>query len=274
MDKIERCGELSLEEFLTEFGVPGKPCILTEATKGWAALEWTPEDLASRFGEEWVDITPSASLEEATLEMTLAEYVDYLKSPDERLLYLTSWNFREFCPELMEDFQVPIYFREDWLQEIEEEQQFDMMWLFLGPAHAGFRLHVDIGQTSAWNVQLTGSKKWILFPPEQEEFLYGGEVDAFDPNLEEFPLFAQAKKYECIVKAGELIFTPSGWWHQTKNLETGLAITANYANETNCHKVLNWLNTVGQNIEVGHDMGEFAREFERVMNRHLQESKP
>ena len=144
MKEVERRGELGLEQFLEEFALAEKPVVLTEATRGWRALDWTPENLAQRFGDQIVEITPSASLEEATMEMTLAEYVGYLKSPDSRLLYLTSWNFREFCPELLNDFEVPIYFREDWLQEIEPDQQFDLMWLFLGPARAGFRLHVDL----------------------------------------------------------------------------------------------------------------------------------
>lgn len=273
MQEVERRGKLSHRQFLEDYGVPGKPVVLTEVTEGWKALNWTPDSLASRFGDEWVDITPSASLEEATLEMTLSEYVEYLKQPDERMLYLTSWNFREFCPELLADFEVPIYFREDWLQEIDPEQQFDLMWLFLGPAGAGFRLHVDIGLTSAWNVQLTGKKRWILFPPEQADLLYGGEVDAFAPDLDEFPLFAQATPYECVVDAGELIFTPSGWWHQTKNLESGFAITANYANQTNYKKVLHWLDTIGKELDMGLDMEAYAAEFRRVVEAHQQANR-
>lgn len=269
MKEVERRGKISHRAFLREFGLPGKPVVLTEATKGWKALGWTPEMLKTRYGDRVVDITPSASLEEATLKMTLAEYVDYLAEPDSRLLYLTSCNFRDVCPELLNDFQIPIYFRDDWLQLIEPEQQFDMLWLFLGPADAGFRLHVDIGLTSAWNVQLTGKKRWLLFPPDQADYLYQGEVDAFAPDLAEFPDFAKAQPLECIVSAGEMIFTPSGWWHQTKNLETGLAITSNFANATNYHLVQDWLQNVGRHLDLGHDMESFAREFDRVVDAQL-----
>lgn len=253
--------------------MPGKPVVLTEATKGWEALNWTPQSLAQRFGDEIVELTPSASMEEAQLEMTLAEYVDYLKTPDERLLYMTSWNFRDFCPELLEDFQVPTYFSDDWLQEIDPDQQFDLMWLFLGPDGAGFRMHVDLAKTSAWNVQLTGRKRWLLWPPEQAHLLYEGEADGFNPDFEEFPLFAQAQPLEAIVGAGELIYTPSGWWHQTQNLEGGLAITANYADLTNYQQVLEWLEEVGVHLEIGHDMEEFTEEFRRVIRQKLVRDK-
>ena len=264
MQQIERRGELSYDEYLQDYGLPGKPVILTEATRDWEALNWTPEALVERYGDEVVDITPSASLEEATLQMTLAEYVDYLGSPDERLLYLTSWNFRDFCPDLLDDFEIPVYFRDDWLGEIPDEEQFDLMWLFLGPDGAGFRLHVDIGLTSAWNVQLTGRKRWLLFPPEQADLLYGGEVDAFAPDLELYPEFAKARPLEAVVGPGELVFTPSGWWHQTKNIEGGLAITANFADQTNHRQVQKWLDEVGVNLDLGHDMESFAEHFRRI----------
>ena len=272
MQKVDRVGAISLEEFEEKYAKPGIPVILTEASKGWPALNWTPKDLADRFGEEWVQVTPSASLEEATSEMTLADYVAYLDAPDERLLYMTSWNFREPCPQLLEDFETPVYFREDWLQEMDEDQQFDLMWLFLGPADAGFRLHVDVGQTSNWNTQLTGKKRWLLYSPEQVDLLYDGEVDAFDPNFLRYPRFRRAEAHECIVHAGETIFTPSGWWHQTKNLETGLALTANYANGSNYGRVMQWLEEVGPQLEVDSDMLEFARCFRQIVERKLQHS--
>lgn len=271
MDPVERRGELSYQEFLRDFGMPGRPVVLTQATRGWAALDWTPEELARRHGHQLVEVTPSASLEEALFEMPLSDYVEYVKSPDERMLYMTSWNFREVCPELLEDFEVPVYFRDDWLQEIDPEQQFDLMWLFLGPAGAGFRMHVDLAQTSAWNVQLTGRKRWLLWSPEQTELVYGGEVDGFNPDLERFPDYGRARPMEAVLGPGEMIFTPSGWWHQTKNLEIGLAITANFANLTNYRRVLDWLQETGVHLEVGHDMEDYLDEFRRVVIGKLSE---
>ncbi len=268
-EEVPRRSELSLQEFMQEYGLPGRPVVITDATRDWEALNWTPQGLVERYGDEIVEVTPSASMEEAQMEMSLAEYVEYVEAPDERLLYMTSWNFREVCPELLDDFEVPVYFREDWLQEIDPEQQFDLMWLFLGPAGAGFRMHVDLAQTSAWNCQLTGRKEWLLWPPEVADRLYEGEVDGFHPDLEAFPLYQGVRPLRTTLGPGELVFTPSGWWHQTRNLETGLAITANFANETNCQRVLGWLREVGVQLELGHDMVAYLGEFERVMNERI-----
>lgn len=41
----------------------------------------------------------------------------------------------------------------------------DWRWLIAGPTRSGSSFHVDPNGTSAFNACLSGSKKWILFPP-------------------------------------------------------------------------------------------------------------
>jgi len=45
-------------------------------------------------------------------------------------------------------------------------------------------------------------------------------VDTFDPDYDRYPLFHQARCYEDIIEAGEVIFYPADYWHQTENLAT------------------------------------------------------
>eukprot|EP00798_Chlamydomonas_sp_ICE-L_P015934 gene15934-22066_t len=56
------------------------------------------------------------------------------------------------------------------------------------------------------------------------------------------------KPIECIVRAGEAIFVPSGWWHMAINLEDSLAVTQNFASSTNLPQVLEFLQT--RNVEL------------------------
>lgn len=240
MTPLERRSGLSLEEFRRDYAERGKPVILTDVTEGWKALKWTPEQLARIAPEARVQTVPtSATSERQNVEMTLADYADYLSSPDERKLYMINWVFEEDYPQLLADFQIPIYFREDWLREIEDPPR--LMWIFMGPGDSGLFMHVDVAHTSAWNAQLTGNKAWKLWPPHQEPYLYAGKVNAFTPNLDQFPKFSEARCLEGEVKAGECIYVPPRWWHQTKNIDPGIALTANYCDRANIHEVLAYL---------------------------------
>ncbi|MBT9586907.1 cupin-like domain-containing protein [bacterium] len=207
--QVERRQGLTHEQFLADFARPEKPVIVTDLTSDWPAQKlWT---------------------------------FDYFRQHYASPYYLASWDFMLEAPELADHFSLPSYWREDWLLEVAPELRPRMLWLFIGPANTGFRLHVDVGHTAAWNVQLVGFKRWTLFDPEQLETLYSGAVDTFHPDLETHPKFAQASGYQCLLGPGEAIFVPSKWWHQTQILENSLAVSGNYANAHNIHHVLAWL---------------------------------
>jgi histone arginine demethylase JMJD6 len=91
-------------------------------------------------------------------------------------------------------------------------------------------------------MQVYGSKEYLLFPPDQGKFLYPRpgvernkssipDIERTDPTR--FPLFSQARAARAIVKAGEMLFVPSGWWHTTRILEPTITISVNTVNNTN-----------------------------------------
>eukprot|EP01027_Heterolobosea_sp_BB2_P017533 GEZU01024821.1.p1 GENE.GEZU01024821.1~~GEZU01024821.1.p1 ORF type:complete len:210 (+),score=70.63 GEZU01024821.1:170-799(+) len=49
--------------------------------------------------------------------------------------------------------------------------------------------------------------------------------------------------FECTLRAGEMIFVPSGWWHTVLNLEESLAVTQNFCNQYNVHNVMRYIRT-------------------------------
>lgn len=82
-------------------------------------------------------------------------------------------------------------------------------------------------------MQLYGSKRVVLFPPSQTYNLYPlsifnylryglklrgsySQVYPDRPDLVKYPRFkqAQAHRYEVILQSGEILFIPSGWWHE------------------------------------------------------------
>ncbi len=61
--------------------------------------------------------------------------------------------------------QVPKYFDEDLFSVLGEAGRPDFRWLIMGPPRSGSTFHKDPNATSAWNAVVTGSKKWIMYPP-------------------------------------------------------------------------------------------------------------
>lgn len=86
--------------------------------------------------------------------------------------------------------------------------------------------HADIFRSFSWSANICGRKKWLFFPPGQEEALrdhHGGlPYDVTSPALLDSHLYPRrgqcSPALELTQEAGEMVFVPSGWHHQVHNL--------------------------------------------------------
>ena len=51
--------------------------------------------------------------------------------------------------------------------------------------------------------------------------------------MDKFPLFANATPYRFILRPGETIFNPAGWWHATRILSPSIAMVISTINASN-----------------------------------------
>ena len=86
-----------------------------------------------------------------------------------------------------------------------------------------------------------GSRKFTIFPPEQEDNLYLGPSDMTpagrvvsmvnlqSPDFRAFPKFRSAleKAQSATLHPGDVIYMPTGWWHNVEALES-LNILVNF----------------------------------------------
>ncbi|XP_030285371.1 tRNA wybutosine-synthesizing protein 5-like [Sparus aurata] len=49
-------------------------------------------------------------------------------------------------------------------------------------------------------------------------------VDIDSPDLKRFPDFVKAKRYECVLEPGDLLFIPALWFHNTVALQFGVGV--------------------------------------------------
>ena len=154
--------------------------------------------------------------------------------------YLKDWHFWKACPEYEAPYTTPMYFKDDWLnfwfdtdesgvQEVfgEDFASSDYRFVYLGCANTFTPVHTDVMKSNSWSAQLCGRKQWKLLDPkyaflvENRDGICG--VDAFHMC----PAVNEHVK-TCIQYPGEILFVPSCWYHEVKNLDVSLSINHNW----------------------------------------------
>lgn len=168
---------------------------------------------------------------------------------DSALYYLKDWNFVKAHEDQTQLYVRPPYFAEDWLNDHEAEQGSDHRFVYLGPGGTFTPLHKDVLNSFSWSVNITGRKRWWMLPPESEPALMstrtGAQLfDLRDPSLGGAADVSEYPQLPQMVGAGgplvefeqgvdEVLFVPSGWWHQVANLEDTLSVNHNWINAAN-----------------------------------------
>ena len=116
--------------------------------------------------------------------------------------------------------------------------------LWIGPGGHTECLHYD--PTDGTLIQLHGSKQVVLFPPSQTSNLYpfpfyvhlrhGMRVRSWfsrvypdRPDFEAFPKLRHAlsDRYDLVLKQGEILYIPAGWWHEVTALGDEMVCSLN-----------------------------------------------
>lgn len=218
-----------------------RPCIFSkELTAHWRCTKTWIKDgkldidyFQSNFGKETapvMDCNKQYYSSHEKTDMLVSDFIHYWKHRDERLLYLKDWHLQKL--DMQPFYQVPSYFRSDWLNEyFDSEGSDDYRFVYVGVKNSWTSFHSDVFQSYSWSANICGLKKWI--------FLFPGEENKLKDNFGNLPfditsLLEENKKevkfFTVYQKTGEVIFVPSGWYHQVFNLEDTVSINHNWIN--------------------------------------------
>lgn len=230
--RIPRVSGLSESDFLERYYATNRPVIIEDVVSRWPAYErWSLEFLKERFGSEVVRFQKRngtgdhrEAFVDSTRSATLAEYVDLLGSAEGDGCYLIAHDrlldkpaFRPLFDDLRFDDR---YFDTD--------KVVGRTFLWLGPPGSMTPMHRDLG--NVYFAQVVGEKRVKMIPSKQLHLVYNevgyhSEVDFDDLSTEEFPLLKRATMVEEVIKPGELLFIPVGWWHWVKSLGVTMTVT-------------------------------------------------
>lgn len=249
---VERCGPLSRAEFIERFEKPNLPVIITGLTNNWRAMkDWTLNSLAKRSPDLLLK-TNGRSTNGKRFRMKLSDFLSYCDDWNgEKPLYIFDKKILS-SSELIGDYTVPDVFSEDLFDLMEDDDRPDYKWLLLGPNGSGSPFHTDPHDSSAWNAVIEGCKRvsfyppWVIPPGVDEEEIhseYYASEDTMEWYRSIFPTLPPERlPIECLVQPGEILFIPSGWWHQVQNIGHTIAVTQNFCSLVTFPRVAHHMN--------------------------------
>ncbi len=226
ISEVPRTGPLSAAVFHAR-AIQGLPFLMTGLVGRWPLCGLSPQVLSDRYSALRVRartgdyINNAFRADRPMQDMSMGDYLELIacgSSASSSALpppYVGNLELRE----LNTLCHWPSYFR-----------KMGPPRFWLGPTGTVTPLHCDFDDNIF--AQIWGTKRIFLVPPHHDEFLYvreanpvlfGSPVDPEAPDLERFPLARRANFIECIVRPGELLYVPAGWYHQVRALSFSLS---------------------------------------------------
>ncbi|KAL4485079.1 hypothetical protein ABPG72_014599 [Tetrahymena utriculariae] len=233
---------MDFQKFYHDFQSYNMPIVLRNAVKHWKAIhKWQSDQyLVSKIGDREVQVEVRKDGENkfayfsknfVKSSMKYQEFIQLYKDPNRKAnYYLAEFGIPEEIVDDIEEIDFGLFMNLEYTN------------FWQGASGTESLPHTD--DKDNFLCQITGKKTIILIPPTQRPKLYVGagknkiknysQVDFFNPNLQNFPLFSQIKgKMKVEINPGDALFIPSFWWHHVKSSnERNLAInfwyTPNY----------------------------------------------
>lgn len=105
----------------------------------------------------------------------------------------------------------------DWL-EVGNNYFYFVAYCFLSVKIFRTKFHTDVMSTFSWSLNVCGQKRWYLLRRGAERFFATGKDTFVEDIRAHRDRWADAGVLEFVQRPGEIVFVPSGWYHQVHNV--------------------------------------------------------
>ncbi|WOG95341.1 hypothetical protein DCAR_0414656 [Daucus carota subsp. sativus] len=276
------------------------------ACKDWVSPDATPNlsfFLSTPFASSRVQVADCATKEfsdQKRIDMSVSEFINEWPGRTQKecqselkpLLYLKDWHFVKEYPEYSA-YRTPLFFCDDWLnmyldkypmqngpdthhQGTNEITCSDYRFVYIGTKGTWTPLHADVFRSYSWSANVCGRKQWYFLSPSQSHLIFDRNMKNSvysifeDVDAKRFPFLQQATWLECTQEQNEIIFVPSGWYHQVHNLVDTISINHNWFNGYNLPYVWDLLlRDYKEATEYIEDIKDICDDFEGLCQRNL-----
>lgn len=227
---IHRISPPSIAEFYKNYVRANRPVVISNMVDDWPALQlWSNDYFAQAYGDTLVtvqrlrdgkvDLSTDKGVNAG--QMALRNAIETIKHAPLDNNWLISSEVSTFPPQIRKEYHVPAYCADG---------RFLTSRLFISPAGMRSTMHQDLPENIY--VMVKGVKRIILFAPGDPVYHYSrfskllnhAQADPEHPDYERFPKFRNAQPYITDLRAGEVLFIPTFWWHHIRHLEASVSI--------------------------------------------------
>jgi len=230
---IERRAGVGAAEFRRDYLLPRRPLILSDAAREWPLYgRATPDYFRNAFGAHVVRVKG--------VQWQLHDLLDALQrsSVEQPGPYPCKFEIAREFPALLAEVTPRLAFSlpDRQAHALVPQRLFNYVnnleIFFGGPGGEFPYLHYDMLRMHAWITQLHGDKEFTLYAPGQEHLLYVNPDTPWQslvrnhhhPDYEQYPLFRQARAQRVVLRPGETLFLPCGWWHTARSLNMTISV--------------------------------------------------
>jgi Cupin-like domain len=232
---IEKVSFIEQEEFSESYFKPLRPLVIQDMAKSWpASNKWTPDFFKEQHGNKQVKVYDSSFVTAGKHYMSklktvsLREYIDTVMTKEQDLRMFL-YNIKSEIPELVDDIVFP-----SLIKGISR----NFVFMFFGCKGSVTQMHFDIDMSHVLHTAMYGKKTVYLFPYEQGKNLHGypftcrSYVNVEKPDFMKFPGLKNVQGYKVLLKQGETLYIPSGYWHHFVYDEPSYAISLRCSSQT------------------------------------------